>query len=261
MAKIVTVYTSSLRRLDRKNGNLMPVDMSYIRWFKISEALAKFGHQVDMATDEFGWWRKKSPIVMADNLRRIPLSRVRWNNYDVVKTLFHDGFKTLELYGGAKHPFIISKLGTVVGYKDNAGIYLHGKIRKSSYSIQEKINDKSKYITLLAKQAKELWESCFGFKDNILILPGAVDKKIPQPCDDPYPEKKNIRCIFVGNIYCRKSYPEANLILKEKLSQLGKYLSKYNIKLYLLGPGDVRGLDRRYVVYLGAVPYEKTWDY
>lgn len=261
MAKIVTVYTNKLREFDRECGDLTPVDMSYIRWFKISESLAGHGHQVDMATDEFRWGQKKSSIVMSDNLRRVPLSKVKWNNYDVVKTLFHNGFKTLEEYGGEKHPFIISKLGTVVDRKDTEGVYLRGKIRRDSYSIQEKINKRSKYVTLLTRQAKELWGSCFGSENNILILPGAVDRQIPPPCDDPYPEKNNIRCIFIGNIYCKKSYPEANLVLKKKLNRLGEYLNKHNIKLYLLGPGDIGGLDRRYVTYLGFVPYEKTWDY
>ena len=261
MAKIVTVYERKLRRFDSKHGKLMPVDMSYIRWFKISEALAKFGHQVDMATDEFRWWRKKPPIVVTDNLRRIPLSKVKWKDYDAVKTLFHDGFQTLEAYGGAKHPFIVSKLGTVVSHKDIEGVYFYGNHRKRLYSVQEKINKTSKYITLLNKQAKELWENCFGPKDNILVIPGAVDSQIPPSLNDPYPEKGVKRCIFIGNIYDRKGYSAANLVLTKKLNKLGEYLYRLNVKLYLLGPGDTRGLNKKYVNYLGVVPYERSWDY
>ena len=43
MARIATVYTAREHQL---------VDMSYIRWYKISEALARLGHQVDMAIGE-----------------------------------------------------------------------------------------------------------------------------------------------------------------------------------------------------------------
>ncbi|MGH7799592.1 MAG: hypothetical protein ACREOW_03060, partial [Thermodesulfobacteriota bacterium] len=108
MAKIVTIYTSRHHKL---------ISMSYISWYKISEALARLGHQVDIAANEFViWrlWRKKSPTPMGENLRRVSLSKVRWSGYDVVKTLYGEGFDNLEMYGGIDHPFIISRFGTVV---------------------------------------------------------------------------------------------------------------------------------------------------
>ncbi len=46
MARIVTIYDTN-----HKYGFDL-VDMSYIRWVKISEALARLGHQVDIATNE-----------------------------------------------------------------------------------------------------------------------------------------------------------------------------------------------------------------
>ena len=85
--------------------------MSYIRWYKISEALAGIGHEVDIATNESGglrFLRDKSPVVIGDNLRRVPLSKVNWNEYDVVKTLYDEGFDNLTARGGSGHPFIIS---------------------------------------------------------------------------------------------------------------------------------------------------------
>lgn len=239
----------------------MPVDMSYIRWFKISEALARCGHQVDMATNEFACWQKKSFITMGENLRRVPLSKIKWNNYDIVKTLFHEGFDTLRAYDGLRHGFIISKLGSVVGHKDMEGICFYGQKRKWLYSLQERINETSKYITLLNERALELWETCFGMKQNVLIVPGGVDRYVPPPYIDPYPKENKIRCIFAGNIYDRKSQPEANKVLIDKLNRLGNLLEDCGVKLYVLGPGDVRKLDKRYVRYLGVVPYEKTWDY
>src|SRR5262249_40408686 len=32
-------------------------------------------------------------------------------------------------------------------------------------------------------------------------------------------------------------------------------------RLYMLGVGDITALDREYVTYLGAVEYERSWDY
>ena len=254
MAKIVTVYTS-------RHRDFSLVDMSYIRWLKISEALAKCGHQVDIATNESSWRQQKSPILMGQDLRRVPLSEVRWNDYDVVKTLFHGGFDTLETYGGKDHPFVISKLGSVVGPEDMKGIYFYGARREQLYSTQKKINQTSKYITVLNGSAKELWTSCFGPRGNILIVPGAVDRYVPLPSQDPYPRDHRTRCIFAGNVYSQNSQPEANAVLIDKLNKLGQFLSGHGARLYMLGPGDVRQIDQRYVTYLGVVSYEEAWNY
>src|SRR5262249_33539705 len=111
VARIATVYHSNRNDWD-------PRDMSGIRWLKISEALARLGHEVDIATNESRWQTTSQPLVMSGRLRRVPLKGLRWRRYDVVKTLFHLGFETLREYGGEGHPFIISKLGSVVGPED-----------------------------------------------------------------------------------------------------------------------------------------------
>jgi len=261
MAKIVTVYTKDLRENDRKTGRLVPLEMSYIRWFKISEALARLGHKVDMATGEFRWWQKYRPINMNNNLRRVALSKVKWADYDVVKTLFFIGFQTLKSCGGIKHPFIISKLGSVVSAEDAAGIYFYGKKRKQLYRLQEEINQTSRFIALLTEEARNLWYTCFGKRKNVLVVPTGVDEDIPAPSRNPYPDKKKSRCLFAGNVYDRYSQPEANKILIEKMNLLGQMLLKRGVALYLLGPGEVRGLDNRFVTYLGSACYEESWNY
>jgi hypothetical protein len=254
MAKIVTVYNAWHRRFE-------PADMSYIRWLKVSEALARCGHQVDIATNEPGWWTRRSPIEMTENLRRVSLSRVNWTHYDVIKTLFHVGFDTLEAYGGDHHPFIISKLGSVVASEDMEGIYFYGRVRKNLYSTQEKINRSSRYVTVLSHPAKDLWRKCFDRKNQMLIVPGGVDSDIPPPGVDPYPERRGTRCLFAGHVYTRSSQPEANKVLIMKLNELGKLLAGRGARLYMLGSGDVRRLNRNHVTYLGTSSYHESWDY
>jgi glycosyltransferase involved in cell wall biosynthesis len=257
MARIVTVY-------NRRRQEFLPTDMAHIRWLKISEALAELGHEVDIATNETAWgtwWRRGSPIRLKRNLRRVPLSSVRWNDYDVVKTLFHRGIETLEIYGGTNHPFIISKLGSVVGPRDMEGIYFYGDYREWLYAMQVKVNKTSRYISVLSQPARDLWESCFGPKDNILLVPGAVERDIPPASRDPFPWDGKPRCIFAGNIYDHHSQPEANRVLVQKLSALGKLLAQRGIRLFMIGPGDVSKLDRRGVTHLGAIAYGETWNY
>jgi glycosyltransferase involved in cell wall biosynthesis len=254
VARIVTVYRMWRRRF-------RPVDMSYIRWLKISEELARLGHQVDIATNEPRWLVRRAPLVMAPNLRRVPLTRLCWDEYDLVKTLFDKGFEAVEHYGGDRHPFIISKLGSVVGPEDMDGIYFYGEHRRQLYAQQERIHQRSRFVTVLSEPARQLWAECFGSAERVLLVPGAVDREIPPPGRNPYPRDGKIRCVFAGTIYTRHFQPEANRTLVEKLNLLGRELSAGGARLCMLGVGDVRRLDRTHVTYLGWIPYHKTWDY
>lgn len=254
MARIATVY-----RRDRVE--FRPVDMSYIRWLKISEALARRGHEVDIVTNEPRWEHDPKPVVMGQNLRRIPLTRVNWNRYDVVKTLFHRGFETLEEFRGTSHPFIISKLGSVVGPTDLPGIYFYGAEREQLYETQERLCRTSHYVTVLSPAAADYLAECHGVSDRVLLVPGGVDSKIPAKGSDPYPRDKCVRCLFAGNIYTFDRQREANRVLSEKLNTLGGLVRKRGIRLYFLGKGDVSLLDPNVVTNLGTVTYEESWSY
>jgi glycosyltransferase involved in cell wall biosynthesis len=254
MARIVTVYRKWQWRFDL-------AEMGNIRWFKISQALARFGHQVDIATNEPMWFFRSAPLTMSPNLRRVPLTRVQWEDYDVVKSLFHKGFETLECYGGQRHPFIIAKLGSVVGPREMPGIYFYGEERRQLYATQERIQEASRFVTVLSGPARQLWTDCFGGEKRVLLVPGAVDDKIPARGPDPYGRKEALRCLFAGYIYHSSSQPEVNRTLVEKLNRLGKQLAAQGARLYMLGLGDASRLDRQYVTYLGWVPYHRTWDY
>lgn len=256
MARILTVYSPE-RRATRM------IDMSYIRWRKISEALARLGHQVDIATAELRFRLGHRTIQLAPNLWKVPLARVRWSEYDVVKSLFHLGFQTLERHGGSGHPCIVSKLGSVVGPTDLEGIYFYGRQREQMYEVQQRISERSRFVTLLSEPARELWRHSHGGDDKLLLVPGAVDAEIPPPSKDPYPADGRTRCVFSGNFYVQtsRSQTEAHLTLAEKLNELGSRLSARGMRLYVVGPGDARSLDTRYVTYCGVVPYERSWDY
>jgi hypothetical protein len=254
MSRIVTLYSAE-RRAAR------PVEMAFIRWYRISAALARLGHIVDIASDELRWWLR-SPPPRQDNLRVVPLRKVRWHEYDVVKTLFHSGFEYLERHGGHEHPFIIAKLGSVVGNSDMEGIYFYGRARERMFQIQERINRASRYVTLLSEPAAQLWRSSFVGGAEPLIIPGAAESEIPPPGRDPYPAGR-MACVFAGNFYTRKesSQPGAHTALVHKLNRLGALLHRRGVQLYVIGPGNHRSLDRRFVDYRGAVPYHDSWDY
>lgn len=256
MSRIITVYSRELR-------TTRLVEMGFIRWYRISAALARLGHQVDIASAELRRRFSGPTTAAAGTPRIVPLHRVRWSDYDVVKTLFHSGFETLRRYGGAAHPFIIAKLGSVVGPVDMEGIYFYGRTRQQLFATQEAIQRTARYVTLLTEPAVRLWHECLGPTPAVLLVPGAVDARIPPPRRNPYARDARSSCLFAGNFYknSRSSQPEAHDTLTTKLNELGGLLDARGARLYVLGPGESRDLDGRFVTYCGVVPYEESWDY
>src|SRR5262245_46627890 len=117
--RIATIYRRDFFR------SFIPCDMATTRWLKISENLAARGFKVDMIVNTNAGLVQKT-----SNLRFVPYSEVEWHRYDVIKTLFHKGFDSLCREGKDDHPFIISKLGSVVGNHDGVeGVHFFGRER------------------------------------------------------------------------------------------------------------------------------------
>jgi glycosyltransferase involved in cell wall biosynthesis len=254
MARLVSVY-----RADRRRFRLE--DASYIRWLKVAEALARQGHRVDLAALEPRGLLLRSAVEMGPRLRRVPLDGVDWNAYDVVKTCFHRGFETLERRGGAGHPFIIAKLGSVVAAQDREGIYFYGKQRERLWRLQCRIAERARWVTVLSEPARELWRSCFGRDDNVLLVPGGVDREIDESGADPFPRAAPRRCLFAGNLYGRSAQPEAHAVLIAKMNELGRRVAAFGARLYHVGTGDTDQLDPRWVHSFGAVTYQRSWAF
>jgi hypothetical protein len=245
--RIATVYSKKC---------LPFTNMATIRWLKISEALADLGFQVDMIFNTGHGIVRKGP-----NLRLVPYAQTNWEEYDVIKTLFNTGFENLLRFGGGDHPFIISKLGSVVGHDDNTeGVYFSGKIREELFEIQKMITEKSRYVTVLTQPSRDLWIETFGRKHHLLLVPGATETHIPEPHINPYSCFQEPIAAYIGHIY-DGSQPELNRLWKQRLNRLGGLLRKKGIRLCLIGTGNAEGLDEKNVTYLGAVEYDRIWDY
>ena len=131
--RIATVYR---RNLDETT----PSEMSLIRWLRISEALASLGYEVDVIVNT-----KRGLVRKNTRLRYVPYSMVDWTRYDIVKTLYQSGFESLCYEGADDHPFIISRLASVVGSNDSTeGVYFFNEQRQRLFELQKRINEKSK---------------------------------------------------------------------------------------------------------------------
>ena len=248
--RIATVYKRDIF------SRFAPAKMSTIRWLRMSEGLAALGHRVDMIMNGNGLGHAAKP-----NLRSVPFARVDWNRYDVIKTLFHSGFESLCEEGGGDHPFIISKLGSVVAnHDDTDGVYFFNHEREHLYRIQEQIRERSRYVTLLTTASRQLWEDMFGSTNNLLHVPTGVDREVPTVRENPYNRFCEPIVIYAGNIY-GESQPEMNLVWQDRLNRVGRLLRQKGIRLCFVGTGRVDRLDRAAVTVMQEVDNRHVWDY
>ncbi len=230
--------------------------MSGVRWLRMSESLAGLGYQVDLVTDETDNLDIRSPLI-----RCTPYSEVNWRDYDVIKTEFHLGFETLLNSNGADHPFIVAKLGSVVGSSDgDDGVHFFGDARQHLYEVQSEISRRCRYTTVLTEPSRALWEQLYGANGNVLLVPTGVDCVVPPPGDNPYREFAEKVAVYIGSIYTDKQR-EVNLFWQERLNRIGKLLRRHGIRLCFIGVGHTDLLDGDAVTYLGPIPNDKIWDY
>ncbi|MEO8575709.1 MAG: hypothetical protein ABI556_03375 [Gemmatimonadales bacterium] len=248
--RIATVYKRDVF------SHFAPAKMSTIRWLRMSEGLAALGHRVDMIMNGSGLGHAATP-----NLRSVPFADVDWNTYDVVKTLFHSGFESLSDEGGSNHPFIISKLGSVVGnHDDTDGVYFFNHEREHLYRVQEQIRERSRYVTLLTAASRRLWEDLHGSTDNLLHVPTGVDRALPAANDNPYNRFREAIAVYAGNIY-GETQPEMNIVWQDRLNSLGSLMRKKGIRLCFVGTGRVDRLDPDAVTVMREVDNREVWDY
>jgi glycosyltransferase involved in cell wall biosynthesis len=247
---IATLYTRDF--FDRFQAS----KMDFTRWLRISEALACLGYRVDMIINS-----GRCPVPRSPLLRYVPYASFDWRQYDIVKTLFHRGFDALCEAGGGDHPFIISKLGSVVGNSDaTEGVHFFNEERARLYETQQRIRARSRYVTILTEPSRLLWRQEFGDDRNVLLVPTGVDREIPPPCRNPHEGLGGKIAVYIGNIYTG-TQREVNLLWQSQLNGLGRRLKTKKIRLCFVGKGDVDQLDPEAVTHLGLVENDRIWDY
>jgi len=65
--------------------------------------------------------------------------------------------------GGGDHPFIVSKLGSVVGSEQTPGVYFFGTERKKLFETQNEIARRSRIVTVLTNPNAALWWKEHGY--------------------------------------------------------------------------------------------------
>jgi glycosyltransferase involved in cell wall biosynthesis len=243
---------------DRDVPGLTVAAMNYIRLFRMSEALARRGHYVDIVIN-----RRPDAADTGPRLREIPFRNARWDHYDVIKTFFHNGFEALCAHGGERHPFVISKLGSVVGRHQTPGVHFYGQVRERLCELQDEIAARSRAVTVLTTASADLWKRTHEGGPELLLVPTGVDVRIPPLGPNPYPSI-GIRepvVIYAGNLYPRDQQPEVSLLWQERLNRIGHALRRRGLRLVVMGAGDTRWLDPASARHVGAIDIERFWDW
>ena len=232
--------------------------MDWIRFWRMSEALARRGHEVDAISD---WSRPPGPP--APRLRAVPFLRVDWARYDAIKTSFHRGFEWLAASGGADHPFIVSKLGSVVGREQTAGVHFYGAVREGLYRLQLAIAQRSRLVTVLTEASGELWRREHGPSPPLIQVPTGVDAVVPPAGPNPYPAVgvHGPVALFAGNLYHRRNQAEVNELWQERLNGIGRALRRHGVRLVAMGSGEVDRLDATAVLHVGEVDLDAFWNW
>jgi glycosyltransferase involved in cell wall biosynthesis len=227
-----------------------------VRWLRVAEGLADCGFAVDLIAD--------GPADLAGSrptLKVVPWAQVDWARYDVVKTLFHRGFRRFVDAGGAGHPFVVSKLGSVVGPTDDMpGVHFFGEERRELWQIQQEIQRHARYVTVLTEPSRVLWETTVSRDVPTLLVPTGVDRCIPPPRVNPYPITAGKIAVYIGTLYGSNQHT-INIRWQERLNALGRRLRARGLRLYVVGPGRTERLDPEVVTVVGAVPHDEVWDY
>ncbi|MEM1113357.1 MAG: glycosyltransferase [Pseudomonadota bacterium] len=231
--------------------------MDTVRWDRMARALARQGHQVDIVLN-----RPSGTFDAGENLRYVSSGEMHWQDYDVIKTEFHHGFEHLERLGGADHPFIISKLGSVVGSEDGQeGVYFFGEERRQLFELQQRIARQARYVSILTQESIELWQREHGASDRVLFVPTGVDRELPALGNNPFADSKDKIAVYIGNIYDRETQPEINELWQRRMNSIGQRLQGSGVRLVMIGPGDAGFLDPAVVDYLGPIDNRLIYDY
>jgi len=233
--------------------------MHLIRFIRMSEALSRRGHEVDVVLNG-----SIADLLSPGGPGERQPGEVRWSDYDVVQTFFHSGFAALAHWGGAAHPFIVGELGSVVGDTDaEDGVYFFDEVRDGLWKLQRRIAARCRIVSLMSDPNIALWRRMHGDAVPRLFVPCGVDADVPGRGSNPYAASGIPQpvALFAGNIYTRQKQSQVNLFWQERLNALGRALATHGVRLVAMGTGDTDRLDAAVVTHVGVVDFRQIWQW
>jgi len=249
-----------------------PSSMSEIRWLRMAAALGRRGFDVDLITPP-GTLGRPAPH-RGIELPAVPISKVDWSAYDVVKVAYPKGFEALVEAGGAEHPFVICRLGGVIDRHDRPDIPFDGGERRRIFEAQTAIARGAHCVAVSTRPELRLWQRLFGHRQDLLVVPAGVDAELPVPGPDPLGAFGERIVLHAGNLrgaarlYASGdgshrafvSQRNLNRAWQRRLNRIGERLHLKDVRLCCVGPGARDRLDPRWITDLGVVPHSDMND-
>lgn len=222
------------------------VGMDVIRWYSLSQALAKRGYVVDMVTIA-GTTRKS----VSQSVQVVPFRDAPWTQYQWVKGCYQSTVPFLP-----RHPHLFFRLARVVG-KSSA----RDRLYLDEYcSYQNKIASMAQGILVNDSINKFRWEKIMGRHENVYIVPNACPMDIPAKGKNPYGDSFNPIAVFLGAVTSRR--------MVSLLNQIGCELAMRNWRLWVVGKnktdyycGKFFPLNLRFCSFKDSVTYGESWQY
>ena len=219
--------------------------MDTIRWLELSRDLSELGHEVDMITE----WGEERTISARLHVRHI--RRVRWDDYDVIKTTHHTDICAIP-----EHPFLICRIGRVVDETQPARVASH---REELLEAQAIAARKAKWISLMSEDNLACWQERYPAGAPGVIVPNGCPSTIPEIGPSPY-RTCGKRALYLGSLTSSR--------FVEILNTLGRILKDFGVEVHHVGRTqlDLYGetgeqLDPEHVISHGPVMEPDSWNY
>jgi glycosyltransferase involved in cell wall biosynthesis len=185
----------------------------------------------------------------------VPVRRLgvldRSNEYDLVKTCYHDSIMLLGKFRGPVVSRIVRVVDQLLPDRD-------GPMRQKLLHCQSLIKSRATVLVLNNVENSYRWRQFYGNDMPIVLVPTGCPKHIPEPGQNPF--SSNERAImFLGSIASPRMVYLLNQAV-EKLRGVGR-LHLIGLNKACMYGGDENCQLSSSVVDHGELPESETWDY
>jgi glycosyltransferase involved in cell wall biosynthesis len=173
------------------------------------------------------------------------------NDYDLVKTCYHDSMMLIRGFQGPVVSRIVRVVDDRLPERDEA-------VRQRLLLCQEMIKKRATALVLNNKENRERWINLYGYRPPITLAPTGCPSEIPEPRRNPFPPGERA-ILFLGSL----ASPRMVSMLNEAARMLSDLAQIHLVglnKAHMYGGGKDCALDPLIKDH-GELPEDAIWDY
>ena len=175
----------------------------------------------------------------------------RSNEYDLVKTCYHDSIMLLGKFRGPVVSRIVRVVDRMFPERDES-------MRQKLLHCQSLIKSRAMVLVLNNLENGERWRQLYGNDKPTVLVPTGCPKDIPEPRHNPFsPDERAV--LFLGSLASPRMVQLLNHAV-EKLRGVGR-LHFIGLNKACMYGGDEDCLLSSFIVDHGELPESETWNY